>query len=148
MKDPTHVLVQALYNELNGNVSYSGSTIPVYTRIVEWDDLVNSSTLFAAVIQLAGIRMTEIGPKDRYMVEGSGEIYVDTYFTGKDEGSQVPVNAISSSICQLIDKEMTLSGYSHTVGRIQDLELLEYDLDDGGAMFRKTITYQFIIEEL
>lgn len=142
MKDPSNVILQALYTALNGNVSYGGNAIPVYSRIIEWGDRTVDQ-----MIQLAEVRLGEDGAKDTYISRGTVDIYVDTFFTGKNEGSWVPVNAISSSISQLIDTTFTLSGFTQPVGRVESIEAFDYILDDQGVVFRKLITYQFIIQE-
>ena len=142
MKDPSHVILGALYTALNTNVSYGGSVIPVYTRIIEWEDRDVDQ-----MIQLSEVRLDEDGPKDAYLSKGTVDIYIDTFFTGKNEGSWVPVNSISTSLTQLIDTTFSLSGFTQPLGRVESIEAFEYTLDEQGAVFRKLITYQFIIEE-
>lgn len=142
MKDPTNEIINALHDAISGNVSYGGSAVPVYTRVIEWSDLT-----VQRFIEIADAVLVEDGPKDAYISRGTVTIYVTTFFTGKNSGSWVPVNAIVNSVTQLIDTTYSLSNFTQTLGRIEGIEAFEYELDDGGAVFRKAITYQFIIEE-
>lgn len=142
MKDPSDELLDALYTALNGNVTYSGSAVPVYTRVVSWEDLT-----VERYIRVGEVRMDEDGPKDANITKGTVDIFVDTFFTGKDEGSKVPMNAISNSSTQLIDQIFTLVNFTQVLGRVESLEDFDYKLDPQGAVFRKLITYSFIIEE-
>lgn len=142
MKDPTDVLITALHGALDGNVSYDGNTIPVYTRVIEWGDRTEDQ-----FIQITDVTLDEDGPKDAFISEGDVQVYVDTFFEGKNAGSWTPAGAISTAITQLIDQIFTLAGFTQILGRVSRIESPDYTMDDGGAVFRKVITYQFIIEE-
>jgi hypothetical protein len=142
MKDPSDVLITAIYEALNGNVSYDSVNTPVYTRIIAWED--RPADQF---IQIGAVSFTEDGPKDSNITDGTVDIYVDTFFTGKNEGSKKPMNNITNQVTQLIDQVFTLSGFTQILGRIGDVEGFDYELDPQGAVFRKLITYQFIISE-
>jgi len=142
MKDPTNVIIAALHGALDGNVSYGGNTIPVYTRVIEWGD-----RDYDQYIEIAEPSLDEDGPKDAYISDGTVTINVFDFFEGKNEGSWTRANAISSSITQLIDTTFSLSGFTQILGRVSGIESPDYTLDDGGAVYQKIITYQFIIEE-
>jgi predicted type IV restriction endonuclease len=143
MKDPTDKLMTALYSALNGNVSYGGSSIPVYTRVIDWSDRTCDQ-----YIQIADVLLDEDGTKDAYISNGDVSIIVDTFFTGKKEGSWTPANSIASSITELIDDViLTLSGFTQILARISRIESPDYTLDDGGIVMQKLITYSFIIQE-
>jgi hypothetical protein len=142
MKDPSDELLDALYTALNTNVSYGGVDVPVYTRVISWEDRPSDQ-----YIQISEVRMIENGPKDAKITEGTVDIFVDTFFTGKDEGSKVPMNSISNSSTLLIDTTFSLSSFTQVLGRVESLEDFDYELDPQGAVFRKLITYSFIIEE-
>jgi len=143
MKDPSGELLTGLYGLLNGNVTYNSETIPVYTRVVEYEDLTAEH-----YIQIGQVSLDEDGPKDGYASRGQVEIYVDTFFTGRGEGSQVPMNNISSQVGQLLDVPLDLTSFEVVVGRVSNMDSFEYELDDQGTVFRKLITYSFLIEEL
>jgi hypothetical protein len=142
MKDPSDEILDALYTALNGNVSYSGTTVPVYTRVISWEDRPSDQ-----YIRIGEVRMDEDGPKDAFISVGTIDIFIDTFFTGKDEGSKVPMNAISNSSTQLIDQTFTLVSFTQVIGRVESIEDFDYELDPQGAVFRKLITYSFTIEE-
>jgi len=142
MKDPSDELIQALYDALSGNVSYGGSTIGVYTRVIEWDDLPSEE-----VIRIAEVRYDETGPKDATITSGTVDIYVDTYFTGKNEGSKKPMNAISNSVMGLIDQALDMTNFTMIRGRVAGAEGFDYELDPQGAVFRKLITFEYDIQE-
>lgn len=142
MKDPSHEILQALYDALNGNVSYNTQTIPVYTRIIEWEDRSGDQ-----MIQLSEVTLEEDGAKDTYISKGTVDIYIDTFYEGKNEGSWIPVNAIANSLTQLIEGVQTLTNFTQVLGRVMSIESFDYELDPAGSVFRKLITYQFIIQE-
>ena len=143
MKDPTNEIINALHDAISGNVTYNSKNIPVYTRVIEWGDRTVDQ-----FIQIAEASLIEDGPKDAYLSRGTVSIYVDTFFEGKNAGSWLPANSISTAITQLIDTIFSLSGFIQILGEVAAIESFDYDLDDGGAVFRKLITYGFIIEEL
>ena len=136
------VIIAALHGALDGNVSYGGNTIPVYTRVIEWED-----RDYDQYIEISGASLDEDGAKDTYVSYGEVTVNVFDFFEGKNEGSWIRANAICSSITQLIDQGFTLSGFTQVMGRVARIESPDYTLDDGGAVFQKIITYQFIIEE-
>ncbi len=144
MKDPSGELIAALYGALFPNVVYptSGPTVPVYTMPIEWEDRTIDQW-----IRIGEMRYDEVGPKDAKMTEGTVDIYVDTFFTGKSGGSKVPMNNIANQISLLIDQAFTLSSFTQTLGRVESMEDFDYELDPQGTVFRKLITYKFITEE-
>ena len=142
MKDPTNVIIAALHGALDGNVSYGGNTIPVYTRVIEWEDRTEDQ-----YIEIAEPALDEDGAKDTYISDGIVLVNVFDFFEGKNEGSWVRANSISTSITQLIDQTFSLSGFTQVLGRVARIESPDYTLDDGGAVYQKIITYQFIIQE-
>lgn len=143
MKDPSDVLLTALYTAIGTNVSYASVVIPAYTRVIEWGDRPCDQ-----YIRIGEVKFISDGPKDRYMSDGTVEIFIDTFFEGKNEGSKKAMNSISNQVAQLIDQAFTLSGFNQTRGRIQSMEDFDYELDPQGAVFQKLITYEFLIEEL
>ena len=143
MKDPSGELIDELYDALNGNITYLSVAVPVYTRVIEWGD-----RSVDRYIHMAEVKWVEMGAKDNNMCEGTVEIFVDTFFTGKNEGSKVPMNSISNSIMQLIDQSFTLTSFIQTLGRVESAEDFDYELDDQGVVFRKLIIYKFITEEV
>ena len=142
MKDPTNEIIAALHGALDGNVSYSGNTIPVYTRVIEWED-----RDYDQYIEITEATLDEDGAKDVTISDGEVLVNVYDFFEGKNEGSWLRANAIATSITQLIDTTFSLSGFNHVMGRVSRIESPDYALDDGGAVFQKIITYQFITEE-
>ncbi len=145
MKDPSDVLLTALYAAINTNVTYDSVVVPVYTRVISWEDRPSDE-----FIQINEVRWGESGPKDAFICDGTVDIFVDTFFTGKDEGSKKPMNSISNQVTLLIgarNQTLTLSGFTQVQGRIESMEDFDYELDPQGAVFRKLITYKFIIEQ-
>jgi len=142
MKDPTNEIVKALHGALDGNVSYGGNTIPVYTRVIDWDSKTEDQ-----YIEITDPVLDEDGPKDAYISDGDVLINVYDFFEGKNEGSWLRANAIASSITQLIDTTFSLTGFTQIIGRVTRIESPDYTLDDGGAVFQKIITYHFKIQE-
>lgn len=142
MKDPSDEILDALYTALNTNVSYGGVDVPVYTRVISWEDRPSDQ-----YIQISEVRMIENGPKDAKITEGTVDIFVDTFFTGKNAGTKDAMNSISNASTQLIDSTFSLSSFTQVLGRVESLEDFDYELDPQGAVFRKLITYSFIIEE-
>lgn len=142
MRDPSGDIVQAIYDAINGNVTYNSVTIPVYVVPVAWEDRTCDQ-----YIRIAEVRFTEDGAKDLPVAKGSIDLYVTTFFTGKNEGSKVPMNSISNQVTQLIDQVFSLTNPSNiqVSGRISDIEDLDYNLDPQGVVFEKLITHEFII---
>lgn len=143
MKDPSDELITAIYTALNTNVSYGGKTIGVYTRMIEYEDLGADQ-----YIRIDEIRFSENGPKDANISEGSLDLYIETFFTGKNEGSKKPVNNISNQVTQLIDQALDMTNFTMIVGRVSELQDLTYDLDPQGVLISKLITFSFTIQEL
>lgn len=143
MKDPSGELILALFDALDANVSYATIDTPVYTMPVEWGDRTADQ-----YIRLAEVVWDETGPKDKKITEGTVDIYVDTFFTGKSSGTKVPMNSIANQVSQLIDQKFTLASFTMVVGRVESMEDLDYTLDPQGVVFEKLITYSFIIEEV
>jgi len=142
MKDPTSELIQEVYDALSGNVTYSGNTVPVYDRVIEYEDLT-----LDYYIRLGEASMTEDGSKDKTITRGTLEVYVITFFTGKNEGTKDVKNSISNQIGQLIDQSFSLTNFTQILGRVSDITDLDYELDPQGIMFGKLITYEYIIQE-
>lgn len=143
MKDPSQELTDALYTAINGNVTYSSIATPVYTMVKEWEDRTCDQ-----LIQLGEVRYNmDMSPKDGNISEGTVDIFVDTFFTGKNEGSKEPMNSIANQVGQLIDQALTLTSFTMVLGRVSEMEDFDYELDPQGVVFRKLITYSFIIEE-
>lgn len=142
MKDPSDELISALYTALNANVTYGGNTIPVYVIPVEWGD-----QTVEQYIRIAEVRWGDLSPKDSNICDGTIDIYVDTYFTGKNEGSKKPMNSIANDASVLIHQTFTLASFTQIQGRVLDMEDFDYELDPQGTVFRKLITYQFITQE-
>jgi len=142
MNDPTNEIINALHDAMDGIVTYGSVAIPVYTRVIEWGDRTCDQ-----FIQIAEVSLVEDGTKDAYTTRGSVNIYVDTFFSGKNKGSWIPANSIATAITGLIDTKFSLSGFTMVKGRVSNIESYDYDLDDGGAVFRKLIAYDFITHE-
>lgn len=143
MKDPSHELLGALYTALNGNVTYNSITIPIYSMVESQEDLTADQ-----YIQLGGVSYNmDMSPKDGNISEGTVDIYVDTFFIGKGIGSNVPKNNIANQVGQLIDQSFSLSSFTQVLGRVSGMEDFDHELDPAGTVFRKLITYSFIIEE-
>jgi len=142
MKDPSDELISALYTALNGNVTYGGAAVPVYVVPVEWDDLT-----VERYIRIAEVRWGDASPKDSNICDGTIDIYVDTFFTGKNAGSKKPMNSIANDASVLIHQTFSLTSFTQVLGRVESMEDFDYELDPQGLVFRKLITYQFITEE-
>lgn len=142
MKDPTNEIIKALFTALSGNVSYGGNTIPVYTKVIEWED-----RTYDQYIEITEAALDEDGAKDVTISDGEVLVNVYDFFEGKAEGSWLRANSIASSITQLIDTTFSLTGFTQILGRVARIESPDYTLDDGGSVYQKIITYQFIIEE-
>lgn len=143
MKDPAHELILALYTALNGNVTYSATAIPIYSLPVSWEDRPADQ-----YVRIGEVKYDMDGsPKDGNISEGTVEIWVETFFIGKDVGSKVPMNDIANTIGGLIDQSFTLTSFTQVLGRISGMEELDYELDPAGVVFQKLITYSFIIEQ-
>lgn len=124
-------------------MSYNSIDTPVFTMVTEWEDRTCDQ-----YIQLAEVRYTMDGsPKDGNISEGTVDIYVDTFYAGKNEGSKEPMNSIANQVGQLIDQGFSLTSFTMTLGRISEMEDFDYELDPAGVVFRKLITYSFIIEQ-
>jgi len=143
MKDPSDQLISALYTAMNANVTYASVDVPVYTKPVEWGDRPSDQ-----YIRIGEVRWGEVGPKDGSVCDGSIDVLVDTFFTGKSEGSKKVMNNIANQVSQLIDQSFSLADFTQVMGRVSAMEDLDYDLDDQGTAFEKLITYSFITEEV
>jgi hypothetical protein len=143
MKDPSDELISALFTAINGNVSYGGNTIPVYTFPVEWED-----RTFDQYIRIAEVRWGDASPKDSNICDGTIDILVDTFFTGKNEGSKKVMNSIANDMSVLIHQTFSLASFTQVQGRVMGMDDFDYELDPQGVVFRKLVTYQFITEEV
>lgn len=142
MKDPSDSLLTKIYTALNGLVTYNAVTIPVYTVPVNDDDRTADH-----YIRIDTLRLIEDGAKDRFISEGTVDIYIYSFFTGRGIGSKLPVDTISSSVAQLLDTTFVMTGYNQIVGRVEAIESFDYELDPAGFVFTKLITYAFKIEQ-
>lgn len=106
MKDPSGLIRTWLYGVLNGTVSYSGSTVPVYSFPPK--DAAKPYMLIAEQSSTG-----EDGTKDTYISKHGITLEIYSSHTGND-ASYVPVNTIADSAMQLIRKrtKVSLSGYN------------------------------------
>lgn len=143
MRDPTNDIIKALFDALDDQVYYDGAYVPVYTRVVSWDDLPQER-----YIQIVSAELDQDGPKDSHISRGTVEVSIFDFYIGKNAGGWSLINSFASSVTQRIDQKFT--GYTyHTqvMGRVLSIDSPAYELDDGGVVYQKLITYEFIMQE-
>lgn len=106
MKDPSDDIRDWIYTVLNGNVTYGGSNVPVYSFPPE-----NVSYPYIVIGEQSGDG--EDGAKDCWIWDVTTEIWVYTQHSGHD-ATYVPVNTIASSVMQLLRTADTPSTYGTT----------------------------------
>jgi len=143
MKDPTSELIQEVYDALSGNVTYGGNAVAVYDRVVEYEDL-----SYPHFIRIGEASMVEDGSKDKTITKGTLEIFIYTFFTGKNEGTKDIKNSLSNQVCQLVDQAFSLTNFTQILGRIAEIIDTDYELDPQGVMFGKLIMYEYNIQEI
>ena len=132
-------LLAAYYTALNGNVSYGGSAVPVYSVVPP------DATL--PYIHLNTLDTIEGGTKDAFI--NDVELLIDIYTESR---SYAPVQSISNSVLQLVKANrgsvLTLTNFTIIAQEIAGARETEY-IDDkkGFHIIQNTIRINHIIEQ-
>lgn len=110
MRDPSKQIRDWMYSSLNGNVSYSGATVPVYTFP---DATYTMPYIVIGEMSSPG----EDGTKDSYIAEYDTTVEIWTSHTG-NLASYVPADTIANSILGLLRTEAAMSGYGRDEGGV------------------------------
>ena len=142
MKDPADSVRTWLYGVLNGTVSYSSATVPVYSHAPK--DAAMPYILLAS--QQTGSEMEE-STKDTYASNSTFSIEIYSRSTGND-GTYKAVNSIGNSVLQLVRVRtpITISGYQ-VISLTMESIITDNILTDSGTVFIKVITINLKIEE-
>ena len=99
MKEPIHYIRQKIYTLLNGNVSYSGSNVPVYNRVPSTQD---EPYIIVYSVETAGVTPNQTD----FIYECITRIEVVTSFFA-DSGGELQCNSIVNTILELIKTSTT-----------------------------------------
>lgn len=139
MKDPTSELHDAYFTLLNGNVSISGTEIPVY----KWEKPGNETR-----VEIAATVMEDASTKDTYIMEVSQDITIvsSLRIPGADERSIA--DQISSEVVQLVvaDTLMTLTSFDMLNASLTGSEVFEDETYDS-TTYRKELTFKHLIAQ-
>ena len=137
MKDPTSELHDAYFELLNGNVSISGTEIPVY----KWEKPGNETR-----IEIATTTMDDISTKDTYITEVLQDITIVSSMRMPDERSVA--DSISSQVVQLIvaDTFVTMDSFNILDTTLTGSEVFEDESYDN-TTYRKELTFKSMIVE-
>jgi len=135
MKDPTSELHEAYYNLLNGQVTISGTEIPVY----KWERPGNETR-----IEIASTTLTDDSSKDTYILEVLQDVTIVSSLRISDE-RQV-ADEISSEVCELVVAEtlMTMDSFDMLLASLTASEVFEDESYDN-TTYRKELTFRHLI---
>lgn len=105
MKDPCDDIRDWLYTSLNGNVSYAGSVVPVYSFPPE-------DVTYPYIVIGEHSAEGEESVKDRYMWDVTTMLEIRSELDVHD-ASYLPVNSISNQIMQLLRVSFPEGGYAY-----------------------------------
>jgi hypothetical protein len=142
MKLPNKLLQIAYYNALNGNVSYGGSTVPVF-------DVVPPTQEFPYIV-LGSQAIVHEGTKTSFGVQAIMDVDVVTGFEGSF-GGKSQVYDISDEVVQLIvtraQTHFSLSGFSCYVSELESSTILE-EITETHILFSNKLRFRHLIQEL
>lgn len=140
MKDPADVIRDWIYTALNGNVSYGGSAVAVYSF--------PGKDASMPYILIGEHYMTgEQGTKDAYINEHEIMIEIYTSSTG-NRASYDSANSISNSVIQLLRTrtQPTLTGYN-CISLLVDNMVTDRITTDTNIIIYKSIQLRLLVEE-
>ena len=150
MKDPCDDIRDWFYTTLNGNVTYGGSAVPVYSFPPE-------DVSYPYILIGEHSSDGEDGAKDKYMMDVATNVHIYTEHTGHD-ASYVPVNTIGNSVMQLLRTRATGNVYGYDEGSTMLVNFncirvrvgamnTERILNDNEIIISKTISINLLVEE-
>jgi len=100
MKDPTNKVYEAIFSLLDGNVTVSGTTIPVYS--------VMPDSVAAGYVHISTFSGNNADIKDRFITDGNITIQVVIPVNGP-AGSNKLINEYNSKVLELLKPTVTSS---------------------------------------
>lgn len=143
MKDPSGVIRTWLYGVLNGQVSYNAVAVPVYS-VVPKDTVGN----YIYIGQITAGAENDNSTKDSWI--NTYTVSIEIYSVqDPNNASYVPVDAIGSSVLQLIRTRTaaTISGYT-VVSRVLDSIVTDIMDFETKIVAVKIMNLTLIIEEV
>jgi hypothetical protein len=98
MKDPTNEVYEAIFSLLDGNVTISGTTIPVYS--------VMPDSVATGYVYIGTFTGNNADIKDRFMTDGNVTIQV-VIPVGGASGSNKLINQYNSKVLELLKPTVT-----------------------------------------
>jgi len=143
MKDASGLIRTWLFGVLNGQISYGGSVVPVYSFAPK--DAAMPYILLAG--QSAGSELDE-STKDCYINKHTFTIEIYSSHTGND-ASYVPINTISDSVLQKVRTRTapTISGYT-VISVVMDSMVTDMMDFETKIVAIKILNFTMIIEEV
>ncbi len=139
-KDPTTQLQTQYYTLLNGNVSLSGSVIPVY------DEVPSNATY--PHIQFADTTLVDNSTKSTFMDDATFSLSVVDRFS-LDNGTRSRINDVVDQVKQIIRARpvpFTLTDFNVIVS-VVDNDLFRKEKTDTYTYFIRKLRFRHIIEE-
>jgi len=137
MKDPTSEIRDAYFTLLNGNVTVSGTAVPVY----KWERPGDETR-----IEIMTATMDDDSTKDSYILNVAQEISVvsATQFDDQREIS----DEISSQVCELVtaDTLMTMDSFVMHSATLSSTEVFE-EVGFDNTLYRKDLVFEHKIEQ-
>lgn len=142
MKDPSGLIRTWLYGVLNGQVSYSSSTVPVYSFAPK-----DAAMPYILLAGQSASSENEESTKDAWITRQSFTIEIYSSLTGND-ASYVPINTISDSVVQKVRTRsaISISGYN-VISCVLDstiTDMMDFETKIVGI---KILNFTMIIEE-
>lgn len=142
MKDPSEKVLQAIYTALNGNVTVSGNTLPVYTVI---PDSVENGYIY-----ISDYTLSDDSLKDRFWTIGNVQIQIA--LNKADTGGSVKVlqqystevlNALTPNVNSVLD---LTPNFTNTYLYTQNITTIS-TLFSNDSTIRKVINLTIGVEE-
>jgi len=143
MQSPAQKIKEAVFAALNGNITYQGRDIPVYSVLPK-----NVAGMYVYIDEVVE---TNQDLKDRFMTEGYFQIQVFTSFN-TNAGSQGPVLGISNEVCNLLQPmiggTLDLSPiFNNAYLYRENISAFSED-DQTRKIERRVLRFRFLVEEI
>lgn len=150
MKNPADELQTAIYTALNGQITFDGSTVPVYDKTPNrpW----NTAKTYDVWVQIDTPVMTPFaGTKDRFISNFVANINIlALYEPNSNAGGQKVVNLISDQIMSLLIQRggstLSLNNFTIIAQQLQDFTPIE-GIEQDYAYFGGNVRINYIIEQ-
>lgn len=137
MKDPSDQIIGAFYTALNGQVSYGGTTWPVYT----------SAPSGSNYVLIGDLDLTDASAKIERLHEGS--IVIEVVNGGNVKiVTRKKVNDISNDVIEKVAyQSLSMTGFSFVVLPYLAATQTMEEMNDTELVVHKLMTFSFIVQQ-